>query len=81
MNEMKGDKDKNMRNKINISKKTNLRLNGGAYWGTGPKMQLGATAEAGVEVKRLFIGANCFQNCINEQEFLFGVSVGYKFQL
>ena len=25
MNEMKGDKDKNMRNKINISKKTNLK--------------------------------------------------------
>ena len=66
---------------IPLSEKIKLRLNGGAYWGTGPKMQLGATAEAGVEVKRLFVGANCFQNCINEQEFLFGVSVGYKFQL
>ena len=66
---------------IPLGEKTNLRLNGGAYIGTGHSMQLGATAEAGVEVKRLFVGANCFQNCINSQEFLFGVSVGYRFRL
>lgn len=66
---------------IPLSEKTNLRLNGGAYVGTGHTMQLGATADIGVEVKRLFVGVNCFQNCINSQEFLFGVSVGYKFHL
>lgn len=66
---------------IPLSEKTNLRLNGGAYIGTGHTMQLGATADVGVEVKRLFVGVNCFQNCINEQEFLLGVSVGYKFAL
>lgn len=66
---------------IPLSEKTNLRLNGGAYIGTGHTMQLGATADVGVEVKRLFVGVNCFQNCINQQEFLFGVSVGYKFAL
>lgn len=64
-----------------LSEKANLRLNGGAYLGTGSELQLGATAEVGVEVKRVFAGVNCFQNCINEQEFLFGVSVGYKFKL
>ncbi|EOS14037.1 MULTISPECIES: hypothetical protein [Parabacteroides] len=66
---------------IPLSEKTNLRLNGGAYVGTGHTMQLGATADVGVEVKRMFVGVNCFQNCINTQEFLFGVSVGYKFHL
>lgn len=66
---------------IPLSEKANLRLNGGAYIGTGHKLQVGATADVGVEVKRLFVGVNCFQNCINSQEFLFGVSVGYKFHL
>lgn len=66
---------------IPLKEKANLRLNGGAYFGTGPQVQLGATAEVGVEVKRAFVGVNCFQNCINEQEFLFGISVGYKFKL
>lgn len=66
---------------IPLSEKTNLRLNGGAYIGTGNTLQVGATADVGVEIKRLFVGVNCFQNCINEQEFLFGVSVGYKFAL
>lgn len=66
---------------IPLSEKTNLRLNGGAYIGTGNTLQVGATADVGVEVKRLFVGVNYFQNCINEQEFLFGVSVGYKFAL
>ena len=50
-------------------------------FGTGPEVQVGATAEVGVEMKRVFVGVNCFQNCINEQEFLFGLSVGYKFKL
>lgn len=66
---------------IPLSEKANLRLNGGAYWGTGSALQVGAAAEAGVEVKRVFVGVNCFQNCINEQELLFGISVGYKFNL
>lgn len=66
---------------IPLKEKANLRLNGGAYFGTGPQIQVGATAEVGVEVKRVFVGVNCFQNCINEQEFLFGISVGYKFKL
>lgn len=66
---------------IPLKEKANLRLNGGAYFGTGPQVQVGATAEVGVEVKRAFVGVNCFQNCINEQEFLFGISVGYKFKL
>ena len=66
---------------IPLKEKANLRLNGGAYFGTGPEVQVGATAEVGVEMKRVFVGVNCFQNCINEQEFLFGVSVGYKFKL
>ena len=66
---------------IPLSEKTNLRLNGGAYVGTGHTMQLGATADVGVEVKRMFVGVNCFQNCINTQEILFGVSLGYKFHL
>lgn len=66
---------------IPLSEKTNLRLNGGAYIGTGNTLQVGATADVGVEVKRLFVGVNYFQDCINEQEFLFGVSVGYKFAL
>ena len=39
---------------IPLSEKTNLRLNGGAYVGTGHTMQLGATADVGVEVKRMF---------------------------
>ena len=66
---------------IPLREKANLRLNGGAYFGTGSEVQVGATAEVGVEMKRVFVGVNCFQNCINEQEFLFGVSVGYKFKL
>lgn len=66
---------------VPLSEKANLRLNGGAYLGTGSELQVGATADVGIEVKRLFVGVNCFQNCINEQEFLFGVSVGYKFAL
>lgn len=66
---------------IPLKEKANLRLNGGAYFGTGPQIQVGATVEVGVEVKRVFVGVNCFQNCINEQEFLFGISVGYKFKL
>ncbi|GGJ95887.1 hypothetical protein [Parabacteroides faecis] len=64
-----------------LSEIANLRLNGGAYIGTGHKLQVGATADVGVEVRRLFVGVNCFQNCINNQEFLFGISVGYKFRL
>ena len=66
---------------IPLKEKANLRLNGGAYFGTGPEVQVGATAEVGVEMKRVFVGVNFFQNCINEQEFLFGLSVGYKFKL
>lgn len=66
---------------IPLNEKVNLRLNGGAYMGTGHKLQVGVTAEVGIEVKRVFAGVNCFQNCINEQEFLFGISVGYKFHL
>lgn len=66
---------------IPLSEKTNLRLNGGAYIGTGNSWQIGATADVGVEVKRLFVGVSCFQNCINNQEFLLGISVGYKFHL
>ena len=66
---------------IPLKEKANLRLNGGVYFGTGPEVQVGATAEVGVEMKRVFVGVNCFQNCINEQEFLFGLSVGYKFKL
>lgn len=66
---------------IPLSEKTNLRLNGGAYIGTGNSWQIGATADVGVEVKRLFVGVSCFQNCINNQEFLLGISVGYKFAL
>ena len=66
---------------IPLKEKANLRLNGGAYFGTGPEVQVGATAEVSVEMKRVFVGVNCFQNCINEQEFLFGLYVGYKFKL
>ncbi|WP_276757859.1 MULTISPECIES: hypothetical protein [Bacteria] len=66
---------------VPLNEKANLRLNGGAYLGTGSELQIGATAEVGVEVKRFFWGVNCFQNCINSQEFLIGVSVGYKFHL
>lgn len=66
---------------IPLNEKVNLRLNGGAYFGLERELHLGATADIGVEVKRLFVGINCFQNCINSQGFLFGASVGYKFHL
>lgn len=66
---------------IPLNEKTNLRLNGGAYVGTGHDLHLGATADVGVEVKRLYVGVNYFQNCINSQELQFGVSVGYRFHL
>lgn len=66
---------------IPLNEKVNLRLSGGAYLGLERELHLGATADIGVEIKRLYVGINCFQNCINSQGFLLGASVGYKFHL
>ena len=59
----------------------NLRLNAGAYTGSGEYWNLGATAAAGIEVKRFYVGVNYFQNCVNDRDLKLGLSVGYKFTL
>ena len=66
---------------IPLSDKVNLRLNAGVYTGTGEYWNLGATAEAGIEVKRFYVGVNYFQNCVNDRDLRLGLSVGYKFTL
>ncbi|WP_455636295.1 hypothetical protein [Parabacteroides sp.] len=66
---------------IPLSEKVDLRLNAGAYTGTGEYWNLGATAEAGIEVKRFYVGVNYFHNCINDKDLKLGLSVGYKFTL
>ena len=66
---------------IPLSDKVNLRLNAGVYTGTGEYWNLGATAEAGIEVKRFYVGVNYFQNCVNDRDLKLGLSVGYKFTL
>ena len=63
------------------SDKVNLRLNAGAYTGSGEYWNLGATAAAGIEVKRFYVGVNYFQNCVNDRDLKLGLSVGYKFTL
>ena len=55
----------------------NLRLNAGAYTGSGEYWNLGATAAAGIEVKRFYVGVNYFQNCVNDRDLNLGLSVGY----
>ena len=64
---------------IPLSDKVNLRLNAGAYTGSGEYWNLGATAAAGIEVKRFYVGVNYFQNCVNDRDLKLGLSVGYKF--
>ena len=66
---------------IPLSDKVNLRLNAGAYTGSGEYWNLGATAAAGLEVKRFYVGVNYFQNCVNDRDLKLGLSVGYKFTL
>lgn len=66
---------------IPLSDKVNLRLNAGAYTGSGEYWNLGATAAAGIEVKRFYVGVNYFQNCVNDRDLKLGLSVGYKFTL
>lgn len=63
------------------SDKVNVRLNGGGYVGTTDYLNLGVTGEAGVEVKRFYVGMNCFYNCINQNDLQLGLSVSYKFSL
>ena len=66
---------------IPLSDKVNLRLNAGAYTGSGESWNLGATAAVGIEVKRFYVGVNYFQNCVNDRDLKLGLSVGYKFTL
>jgi len=63
---------------IPLSDKVNLRLNAGAYTGSGESWNLGATAAVGIEVKRFYVGVNYFQNCVNDRDLKLGLSVGYK---
>ena len=63
------------------SEKTKIRLNAGAYVGTGNRVQLGPTAEVGVELKRFYIGAHCFQSFVDFTDTQLGVTFGYSFQL
>lgn len=66
---------------IPLGEKVDLRLNAGAYTGTGEYWNLGVTAEAGIAVKRFYMGVNYFHNCINDKDLKLGLSVGYKFSL
>ena len=66
---------------VPVSDKVNLRLNAGAFGGIGDDLHLGATAEAGVEIKRFYVGVNYFQDCIDNHDLQLGLSVGYKFTL
>ena len=45
---------------IPLSDKVNLRLNAGAYTGSGEYWNLGATAAAGIEVKKILCGSELF---------------------
>lgn len=65
--------------RIPLSGSVNLRLNAGPYVGIGDYWHFGISEEAGLEWKRYFVGGACFQNCINEKEFSFNLSFGYRF--
>lgn len=68
--------------RIPVSNTARIRLNAGPYVGIAQRdLHLGVSAEAGVEFNRIYIGAGCFQNCVNQQETQLNLSVGYKFTL
>lgn len=64
-----------------VSEKAKIRLNAGAYVGTGYRVQAGPTAEVGVELKRFFIGAHYFQSCVDFTDNQLGLTFGYSFSL
>lgn len=67
--------------RLPVSQTTNIRLSAGPYVGIASLGQLGFSAETGVEVKKVYIGAAIFQNCLNKKDTQVGISVGYKFAL
>lgn len=67
--------------RLPLNETTKLRLNAGPYVGIGDVGHLGATAEAGVEFKRFYVGASYFQDCLNDKDLQLNISVGYKFVL
>lgn len=64
-----------------LSEKTNLRTDLGPYFGVGDDVHLGGSVEAGVEIRRFYIGAGYFQNAIGDSDYQLNFSVGYTFIL
>lgn len=62
-------------------KKVKIRLNVGPYIKFNNYMDIGVSAEGGIEYKKLYIGLSYFQNCTRESEILFNLSIGYKFKV
>ena len=62
-------------------KNTKIRLNAGPYVKFNNYTAIGISAEGGVEYKRFYAGLSYFQNCTPHHEFLFNLSVGYKFKV
>lgn len=68
--------------RLPVNETTHIRLNVGPYVGAAASLlSLGATGEVGVEIKKIYIGAAYFQNCINGAGAQLNLSVAYKFVL
>lgn len=61
--------------------KTNLRVDAGPYFGVSNECHLGAAAEVGMEIGKIYLGGGFFQNCVGDTDSQFNISVGYKFSL
>lgn len=66
---------------IPVSSSTKINLNLGPYVGAASLGQVGVAGKVGVEIKRIQINLDCFQNCITDKHTSLGLSVGYNFSL
>lgn len=64
-----------------LSQKMKGRVDAGPYFGASNECHLGAAAEVGVEIRKIYIGGGFFQNCVGDTDYQFNLSVGYKFSL
>lgn len=62
-------------------KKVKIQLNAGPYVKFNNYMDIGVSAEGGVEYKKIYMNLSYFQNCTQQSEILFNFSIGYKFKL
>ncbi|RHJ94057.1 hypothetical protein [Parabacteroides bouchesdurhonensis] len=67
--------------RLPVSEVTKIRLNAGPYLGIASLGRLGVSAEAGIDIKKVFVGIAVFQNCITDKNTQLGASIGYRFSL